>query len=68
VVLVPPQGVAGVAIGTGVANIPNFSDAEAQRNAKEVEQMLGAWKLELGDLYAKRIHDIAYGIRYGGQQ
>lgn len=67
-VLVPPQGVPGVAIGTGVAAIPSFSDAEAQRNAKEVEQILAAWKLELGDLYAKRIHDIAYGIRYGGRQ
>jgi phage gp29-like protein len=68
VVLTPPAGAVATAIGTGAANIPDFSDEEALRNAKEVSQLLDAWKLELGDLYAKRIHDIAYGIRYGGQQ
>jgi phage gp29-like protein len=68
VILTPPQGAAATAIGSGAASIPSFSDAEAKRNADEVSQILKAWQLELGDLYAKRVHDIAYGIQYGGLQ
>lgn len=66
-ILVRVQGDAA-AISAGAAQIPSFSEAEAKRNAKEVGQMLDALKVQLGDVYQKRIHEIAAAVRGGSIQ
>lgn len=66
-VLQRSQGIAA-AISAGAAQIPSFSDAEAKHNAKEVRQMLDALQVQLGDVYRKRIHEIAEAVHSGALQ
>lgn len=66
-VLQKPMGVSGAPISSGAAQDPSFSDREARRNAQEVRQLLDAMQLQLGDLYKKRVHEIAAATQGGSQ-
>ncbi|HKV94894.1 MAG TPA: DUF935 family protein [Candidatus Angelobacter sp.] len=65
VVLVRQQGAAAGSIATGAAQEAAFSEEEAAHNLKEVNEILGGLKMQLGDIYRKRIHEIADAIRGG---
>jgi phage gp29-like protein len=66
-VLVKPQGMGGAAISSGAATTPSFSEAEAARNLQDVKDVLSALQLQLGDVYKKRIHEIAAAVQGGAQ-
>jgi phage gp29-like protein len=65
-VLAPVQGASGGAISSGAATTPSFSDAEAERNQREVKDVLAALQMQLGDIYKSRIQTIADIVRGGG--
>jgi len=64
-ILVKPQGSSGSTISSAAANDPSFSDAEAVHNIKEVNELLDAMKLQLGDVYHKRVQEIAAAVQGG---
>lgn len=65
-VLQRPQGTAAAPISSSAAQNPSFSEREAKRNAQEVREALDALKLQLGDVYRRRIHEIAAAVQSGG--
>ncbi len=62
-VLVPTAASAG--ISSGAANIPTFSDNEAKNNLAEVRQVLKSLGASLGDIYKRRIQEIAAAAEGG---
>lgn len=65
-VITPIQGGVGVAVSSGAAQTPSFTDREAIHNAKEVNQLLDALRVGVTEQYAKRIHEIAAAVQGGG--
>ncbi|HLJ87749.1 MAG TPA: DUF935 family protein [Candidatus Angelobacter sp.] len=60
-----PSGAPGAPISSGAAAISSLSDAVARHNLREVRSLLGSLQGRLGDLYKKRIHEVAEGLRGG---